>query len=92
VLYEGIEWAQRNGYKLFDFAALYVETAAAMLRGESLTEAQKQTKDYAHLAFGPKPILLQQGRVYLRNPLARILYRAVGPSKWFQKVKRRMSE
>ena len=92
LLYEGIEWAHRNGYKLFDFCALYFETAAALLRGEPLSEAQKQTKDYAHLAFGPKPLLLSQGSVYLRNPLARILYRAVGPRKWFQKIKKRMSE
>jgi hypothetical protein len=92
LLYEGIEWSQRNGYKLFDFCALYVDTAAALLRGEPLSEAQKQTKDFAHLAFGPKPLLLPQGNVYLRNPLARILYRAVGPSKWFNKIRGRMSE
>ncbi len=75
LLFESIEWAARNGYELFDFAALAPDTARTLLQGGPLSETQKKSRDFVHLSYGNKPVLLPEDQVYLPNPFLRHAYR-----------------
>ena len=75
LLYDTIEWAARNGFKLFDFAALSPDIAKALLQGVALSEHQKKSRDFVHLSYGNKPLLLPEDRVYIPNYGLRSLYR-----------------
>jgi lipid II:glycine glycyltransferase (peptidoglycan interpeptide bridge formation enzyme) len=75
LLYDAIDWAARNGYKLFDFAALSPDIAKALLQGVPLSEHQKKSRDFVHLSYGNKALLLPEDRVYIPNQGLRSLYR-----------------
>ena len=77
LLFKTIEWAQQHGYKLFDFAGLNPEIAAALLRGETLSEIQRKSRDFVHLSYGNLPMLLPESQIYINNPLFQFAYRGV---------------
>jgi lipid II:glycine glycyltransferase (peptidoglycan interpeptide bridge formation enzyme) len=74
LLFESIEWAEKHGYKLYDFAALAPDTAHTLLQGRSLSEKQKKSRDFVHLSYGNKPVLLPEDRIYVSNPFLRRAY------------------
>jgi lipid II:glycine glycyltransferase (peptidoglycan interpeptide bridge formation enzyme) len=75
LLFKIIEWAQQRGYKLFDFAALDPHIASALLHGNSLSENQKKSRDFIHLSFGDRPMLLPPSYIYIPNIVTRFIYR-----------------
>jgi len=77
VMFEAMLWAHQQGCKRFDCAGLDRGIATKMLRGEPLSEAQEKSRDRFNLGFGGIPALLPESRVYIDNPLVRILYRLV---------------
>lgn len=90
LLFETIEWSCRNGYQLFDFCAVRSDIAATLLRGESLTDEQRRSRDFVNLSFGHKPILLPEGRLYIGSPIVRLLYRAVTAHQFTRRLIQRL--
>jgi hypothetical protein len=90
VLLEAIEWSHRQGYKFFDFAALSLDIASTLLRGESLSENQKKSRDFVHLSYGNLPMLLPKSQIYISNPVFRFAYRILGASTWFRALGKRL--
>ena len=76
LIYDAVEWSHRNGYKLFDFAALSPDIATTLLRGAALSENQKKSRDFLHLNFGDRPVMLPDYRLYIPNPFVRFAYRS----------------
>ena len=72
--FEAMRWAHRNGYKTFDFAGMSHSTAVSLLRGDPLSDAQKQGRDFFLLGYGAKPVLLPESWIYFRNPMIRFAY------------------
>jgi hypothetical protein len=90
--YEAIRWAHRNGYKIFDCAGMAYSTAVSLLRGEPLTDAQKQGRDFFLLGYGAKPLLLPESWIYFRNPVIRYAYSKAVSSPWLTKFTRRFAK
>lgn len=76
VMFEAIEWAHRQGYKMFDCVAMSRATAEAILAGAPLTEDQKRSRDFFLMGYGGRPVLLPDSWVYFRSRLARKCYQA----------------
>jgi GNAT acetyltransferase-like protein/peptidoglycan biosynthesis/recognition FemAB-like protein len=88
--FEAVQWSHRNGYKLFDFAALSPNIATTLLRGEPLSEKQKNSRDFFDLSFGNRPILLPPTQIYITNPVARSVYQRVVASSALCALARRL--
>ncbi len=76
--YEAIEWAQRTGANVLDFAAMRRDIAEAMLEGKAPVKEWESSRDWFNLGFGNRPQLLPESKIYISNPLARFLYKGVG--------------
>jgi lipid II:glycine glycyltransferase (peptidoglycan interpeptide bridge formation enzyme) len=76
--YEAIEWAHRMGNKLFDFAGVSRKIAVDMILGNPLKGSCESTRDWFNLGFGNKAQLIPESQIYIRNPLARFIYKGVG--------------
>ena len=90
--YEAIRWAHQNGYKIFDCAGMAYNTAVSLSRGEPLTDAQKQGRDFFLLGYGAKPLLLPGSWIYFRNPVIRFAYSKAASSPWLTKFTRRFAK
>ena len=75
--YEAIDWAQRAGANVLDFAAMRRDIALAMLAGKLPDKKWETSRDWFNLGFGNKPQLLTESQIYISNPLARFLYKGV---------------
>ena len=87
LLFEVIDWCCRNGYKWFDFAELNPSIAATLLRGDPLSEEQRRTRDFVHLSFGDKPLILPTSCLLVPNPVARLLYKAARTSGFLNRAR-----
>jgi lipid II:glycine glycyltransferase (peptidoglycan interpeptide bridge formation enzyme) len=74
MMFEAIQWAQANGFKKCDCLAMNRSTAMSLMRNETLTDRQKQGRDFFLLGYGGQPTLLPESRIYIRNGLAAYLY------------------
>ena len=75
--YEAIEWAQRMGANVLDFAAMRRDIAEAMIAGKAPAKEWESSRDWFNLGFGNRPQLLPESKIYISNPLARFLYKGV---------------
>lgn len=64
------------GCREADFVGLALGTARTLVAGESLTEAQRRSRDMFNLKFGAGPRLLPAAQLLIVNPLFRICFRA----------------
>lgn len=85
VMFEAIEWSQKQGYKLFDCAGMNRHTAEALLKGEELSEDQKKARDFFILGYGGIPVLLPESQAYISSPLLRLAYSKLGSLPVFQR-------
>jgi hypothetical protein len=74
VCYEALQWSCFNGYRYFDFASLDRSIACSILRGSPLSEAQRRGRDFFHLGFGGRPVLLPEARILIANRPLRAAY------------------
>jgi hypothetical protein len=86
LVFEAIEWASRQGYKLFDFCSLSPDVARALLRGETLSEEQRKSRDFLHLSFGDKPALLPESQIHVSRWWARGIYRTIMANRWLRRT------
>lgn len=82
--WESIKFAAEAGFKRYDFMSFPVEGARALLAGAPFPDLEK-TRQWFHIGFGGKPVLLPPARVYLSSKPARLAYRCLcalwGPFK-----------
>ncbi|MGO8678922.1 MAG: lipid II:glycine glycyltransferase FemX [Limisphaerales bacterium] len=90
LIFEAVEWASRHGYKLFDFCSLSPDIARILLRGEPLSQEHKKGRDFVHLSFGNKPVLLPESHIFVNPWWARALYRAVVANRWLRPAIKRL--
>lgn len=74
VTFEAIEWTEKVGCVLHDFAAIDRGIAETLVAGRPLTEEQMATRHFFFLGFGGSPYLLPASQIYFRNPLLRAAY------------------
>lgn len=72
---DAIRWAWGRGYRLCDFQALSRSTGQRLLDGGGIDNSIRRSRDFFNLGFGGRPVLLPPARVYIPNPLLRLLYR-----------------
>jgi peptidoglycan pentaglycine glycine transferase (the first glycine) len=80
-IYEVLKWASKSGYHLFDFCALDVEIALALLSNEPLSHEQERSRHLFHIRFGGTAKLLPPARIYFPNPVLRAGYRILFQNK-----------
>lgn len=73
--WESIKYAAEAGAKRYDFMSFPVDAAkAALLAGAPFPDLEK-TRQWFHIGFGGKPVLLPPARLYLPSKPARLTYR-----------------
>ncbi len=75
-----IQWAHEQGYRQCDFAAVDRDIAETLLAGKQLSERQLKTRHTFNLRLGAQPQLLPQARMFVVNPLFRVLFNKFGRS------------
>jgi lipid II:glycine glycyltransferase (peptidoglycan interpeptide bridge formation enzyme) len=75
LMFEAILWSHENGFKICDFGSMNPGIAKSLLLGKPLSESQKKEKDFFHLGFGGKPVLIPEGFVLAIHPLFKLSYR-----------------
>lgn len=90
VMFEAMQWSHANGYRLFDCAGMDRGIAESLLRGEPLSEVQKQSRHFFLLGFGGEPVLLPESKVLIRNPFVSLVYRFLIGTSWGRKVSARV--
>ncbi len=75
VMLEALKWAHAQGFQLLDCVGMNREMAAAVLRGDPLTEEQKKDRTYFFLGFGGRPVLLPEARVHIPSSFQKSIYR-----------------
>lgn len=70
-------WAHTKGSRCCDFCSMDRTIAENLKNGMPLTKEQLASRDFYHLRFGGKPILMPGAYVYFPNPLARLAHRGL---------------
>lgn len=70
-----IERAADAGYGEVDFGSLKRSSAKALIAGRSPEEIAMSSRDVFHLGFGGTPILQPPARVFIPNPLVKLMYK-----------------
>jgi peptidoglycan pentaglycine glycine transferase (the first glycine) len=89
--WEGIEWAARQGFEAFDFAAMSREVAETLLQGGSLLPEMYRTRDIFNLGFGGRPLRCAPSCVYLPHPTFRFAWWVLNSSGVFRRIARRLA-
>ncbi len=90
VMFDAIEWSQKNGFKLFDCLGMTRGTAESLLAGKELTEEQKHERDFFLLGYGGRPVLLPESWIYIPNQLARFAYKTAFTYPCFRPLTQRL--
>jgi len=70
---ETLDWAGASGFRIADFAAMKRGTAIQLLRGATLSDSERESRDWFNLGFGGYPVLLPPAFIWIRNPLLRFV-------------------
>jgi CelD/BcsL family acetyltransferase involved in cellulose biosynthesis len=91
--YESFLWAHNKGFRCVDFCSLDRNMAETLINGLPLSEAQKTSRDFFHLGFGGRPVIMPDAHLYFANPLLRGVYQASIKNQlvvdWLRKMTRR---
>ncbi len=74
-----IQWAKTQGYRSCDFGGINPKAARAIIQGEPLPDAMKQTFTFFKLGFGGQVTLAPNAYDYVHNPVLRWGSRTVFP-------------
>lgn len=73
--HQSFKWASLKGYKFYDYVAFEKKMAVTMLRGDKLTEEQKNSRYVFFTRMGGGPRFLPEARIYIPNSFLRFAYR-----------------
>jgi len=79
IYWEIFKWARANGLKYADLGAIGKDLADTIWRGEPISDEQAKTYSYFKVSFGGEVVQLNEGLVYIYNPLIRWVYNTFMP-------------
>jgi hypothetical protein len=80
VLYwSAVKWGKENGYRFFDMVYIDPRGGVALVEGQPLPDAVKNSATFFKLGFGGRVMVLPAGYEYLKDPVLRSGYRIVTP-------------
>lgn len=92
--YESFLWANNKGFRFVDFCSLDRNMAETIINGVPLSEEQKASRDFFHMGFGGRPVIMPKAYLYFANPLLRGFYQASIKNRlvldWLRKKTKRL--
>lgn len=89
-----IQWAHAHGFRWYDLEGLRLEAAHAVVRGEPIPEAVRQSVASYKLGFGGQVVVMPRAHVWVPNPAARWAfdkaYPKIAEQRWFRTMVKRM--
>jgi lipid II:glycine glycyltransferase (peptidoglycan interpeptide bridge formation enzyme) len=77
LFWNAIKWSKMHGYHYFDFEGIDMESAKAILAGQSLPTNIQHSRDLFKLGYGGDVVIYPQAFVIIHNPLVNWIYKII---------------